>query len=184
MGLLVLGLALFVALHVLTSFRDARDTLIARYGEGRYKVGYSLLSALGFVFIAWGMMNADVAPVWEPPAWGDSAARWLMPIAFILLIAAYVPSNLKRVTAHPMLWGVLMWASLHLLANGDFASMLLFGTFALYSLYAMWSQTQRGAKPSVIAQPASRDALVVLIGLAAYGVLLYGHRWVSGVAIA
>lgn len=183
MGLLVLGLALFFSLHVLTSFRDARDTLIARYGERRYKAVYSALSGVGFVLIVVGMSQSDTIALWEPPSWGHSAARWVMPIAFILLAGAYVPSNIKRLTAHPMLWGFFLWAVLHLLANGDLASVLLFGAFAAYSLYAMWSQSQRGIKPSVIAQPAVRDVLVVIVGIAAYGVLLYGHRWVSGVAI-
>jgi uncharacterized membrane protein len=183
MGLLVLGLALFFTVHVLTSFRDARDTLIARYGERRYKAVYSLASGAGFVLIVLGMREANVLPVWQPPAWGYPTARWLMPLAFILLAGAYVPSNIKRFTAHPMLWGIFLWALLHLLTNGDLASLLLFGGFAVYSLYAMWSQTQRGVKPSVIAQPVSRDVLVLAIGLAAYGALFYGHRWVSGVAI-
>lgn len=183
MGLLVLGLAMFFSLHVLTSFRDARDTLIARHGERRYRAVYSLLSVLGFVFIILGMRDAVTAPLWEPAPWSGALARWLMPFSFILLAAAYMPTNIRRFTAHPMLWAVLLWALLHLLSNGDLASVLLFGTFALYSLYAMWSQTQRGARPSSTVQPLSRDALTVLIGFLAYGALFYGHRWVSGTAL-
>jgi uncharacterized membrane protein len=183
MGLLLLGLAIFFSVHVMSSFRDARDTLIARYGERPYKAGYALLSGLGFGLIVWGMTASDHVALWEPPAWGHSLALWGMPVAFILLVGAYVPGNLKRFTAHPMLWAVTLWAALHLLANGDMASALLFGAFGAYSLYAMWSQTQRGAKPSEIAQPLSRDATVVAIGLGLYGAALYAHRWLSGVPL-
>jgi uncharacterized membrane protein len=174
---------MFFSVHVLTSFRDARDTLIARYGEGRYKAVYTLLSLVAFAFIVLGMRNAENTVLWQPPAWSDDLARWLMPFVFILLAGAYVPGNIRRFTAHPMLWAVLLWAVLHLLSNGDLASGLVFAAFGLYSLYAMWSQTQRGARPSTAVQPLSRDVLTVLIGLLAYAVLLYGHRWVSGVAI-
>jgi uncharacterized membrane protein len=183
MGLLVLGLAVFFSVHILSSFADARDTLIARYGEGPYKGVYSLLSGIGFVLIVMGKVKADVVALWEPPAWGYPLAMWVMPLAFILLAGAYVPGNLKRMTAHPMLWGVTLWAALHLLANGDMASALLFGAFGTYSLYAMWSQTQRGQKPSGTVWPLSRDIAVVAIGLAVYGAALYLHRWLSGVPL-
>ncbi|HWQ37869.1 MAG TPA: NnrU family protein [Burkholderiales bacterium] len=183
MGLLVLGLAVFFSVHLMSSFRDARDTLIARYGEKPYKAGYALLSAIGLALIVWGKIQADPVPLWQPPAWSRSLALWLMPLAFILLVGAYVPSNLRRLTAHPMLWAVTLWAVLHLLANGDLGSVLLFGAFALYSLYAMWSQTQRGAKPGDTVRPVSRDIAVVALGLAVYGAALYGHRWLSGVTL-
>lgn len=183
MGLLVLGLAIFFAVHMVSSFRDVRDTLVARHGEGRYKAGYALLSGLGFVLIVWGKVNADFAPLWEPPAWGHSLALWVMPLAFILLVGAYVPSNLKRFTAHPMLWGITLWAALHLLANGDTASLLLFGAFGAYSLYAMWSQTQRGIRTSETVRPVSRDITVVAIGLGVYAAALYAHHWLSGVTL-
>jgi uncharacterized membrane protein len=183
MGLLVLGLAIFFSVHMVSSFRDVRDTLIARYGEGRYKAGYSLLAGLGFVLIVWGKINSDFAPLWDPPVWGHSLALWVMPLAFILLVGAYLPSNLKRLTAHPMLWSITLWAALHLLANGDTASLLLFGAFGAYSLYAMWSQTQRGIRPSETNRPVSRDIAVVALGLATYAAALYAHRWLSGVAL-
>ncbi len=184
MGLLVLGLAVFFSVHIVSSFTDARDTLIARYGDKPYKAGYSLLSGTGFALIVWGKTKADLLPLWEPPSWGHSLALSVMPLAFILLVGAYVPSNLKRLTAHPMLWGVTLWAVLHLLANGDMASLLLFGAFAAYSPYAMWSQTQRGIKVSQTVRPISRDIAVAAIGIALYVAALYGHRWLSGIALA
>jgi uncharacterized membrane protein len=183
MGLLALGLAVFVAVHLISSFRVTRAALIARYGEGAYKGVFSLLSAGGFVLIVWGMKVADFVPVWEPPAWGRDAALWIMPLAFILLAGAFIPSNLKRLTAHPMLWGITLWAALHLLANGDFASMLLFGTLLIYSLYAMWAQSQRGAVPADTVRALSRDVTVVIAGLIVYTLFLYAHAWLFGIAV-
>lgn len=183
MGLLALGLAVFFAVHMVASFRVTRAALIARYGEGTYKAVFSLLSLGGFGLIVWGMKVADFVIVWNPPAWGRDIALWFMPIAFILLAGAFIPANLKRLTAHPMLWGVTLWAALHLLANGDFASMLLFGTFLIYSLYAMWAQSHRGASPSASVRAFGRDVTMVIAGLVVYALFLYAHEWLFGVAV-
>mgnify|MGYP002621886252 CR=1 FL=1 len=183
MGLLVLGLAVFFSVHMLTSFRQARAVLIARYGEGTYKGVYSLAAGAGLAMVIWGMVVADTVPVWNPPAWGYRTALWAMPLAFVLLAASHGKNNLRRLTAHPMLWGVALWAGLHLLANGDLASLLLFGSFLVYSFYAMWAQNMRGAKPSGEVQPLARDVRTVLIGLIVAGVLAWGHRWFTGVAL-
>jgi len=52
-------------------------------------------------------------------------------------------SGLLKIMAHPVQWGILLFASAHLLANGDSASILFFGTFALLSFFGMLSMDQR-----------------------------------------
>lgn len=183
MGLLVLGLTVFFTVHLIPGFRLSRATLIARFGEGAYKGVFSLLSAAGFVMIVWGKAVSDFVHVWTPPEWGRDMAVWIMPLAFILLAGSFIPSNLGRLTAHPMLWGIALWAGLHLSASGDLASILLFGSFLLYSLYAMWAQTQRGARPSDKPRPVSRDVSVVVVGMLMHAVFLYAHPYLFGVAV-
>ena len=121
MSWLIAGLALFLGVHVFSSLRAARGRLISTLGEGPYKGIYSLLSLAGFGLIVAGMGKAPSLQLWSPPEWGRYAAIWLMPFALILLAAAFIPGNLKRFTAHPMLWAITLWALLHLLANGDLA---------------------------------------------------------------
>lgn len=110
-------------------------------------------------------------------------AIWFMPFALILLAAAFIPGNLKRCTAHPMLWAITLWALVHLLANGDLAGLLLFGSFGLYSLYAMRSQTLRGARPAQTSRPIAGDIGAVVVGLIAYALLLRFHASLFGVAV-
>jgi uncharacterized membrane protein len=43
-------------------------------------------------------------------------------------------TGILRVTRHPFLWGVAIWAFLHLIVTGDAASMVLFGTFLVLAL--------------------------------------------------
>ncbi len=67
----------------------------------------------------------------------------------MLLVAAFLPNSLKRFTRHPMLSGVTVWAAAHLLANGDLASLILFGSFGAFALFA-----------HVVCQPARRRAVI------------------------
>ena len=131
-----------------------------------------------------GMGRATFVPLWDPPAWAHRVAVLGMPVALILLVAAFMPTNLKRFTRHPMLWGVTIWAAVHLLANGDLASLILFGSFGVFSLFDMWSANRRGAELSSRVVPYWRELLVVVVGGIVYVAFLYGHAWLFGVPVA
>jgi uncharacterized membrane protein len=180
---LIAGLALFLGVHVFSSLRSARGRLVAKLGEGPYKGVYALLSLAGFGLIVAGMGQAPSIDLWDPPAWGRYAAIWFMPFALILLAAAFIPGNLKRSTAHPMLWAVTLWALVHLLANGDLAGLLLFGGFGLYGLYAMWSQNRRGVRPGQTRRAIAGDIGAIVAGLIGYALLLKFHESLFGVAV-
>jgi len=183
MSWLIAGLALFFGVHVFSSMRSARGRLIAILGEGPYKGSYALLSLAGFGLIVAGMAKAPFIELWDPPTWGRYAALWLMPVALVLIAAAYIPGNLKRFTAHPMLWGITLWALVHLLVNGDLAALLLFGTFGLYALYAMWVQNRRGIRPGNTRRAIAGDIGALVTGLIAYVLLLKYHGDLFGVDV-
>jgi uncharacterized membrane protein len=183
MAWLVAGLVLFFAVHAFSTLRGARARAMQALGGKPYKAVYSLASLAGFVLIVIGMGTAARTPLWAPPEWGHYAAVWFMPLAFICLAAAFIPGNFRRVTAHPMLWGVTLWALLHLLANGDLAGLLLFGSFGLYSVHAMSSQNARGVQAATGKWPIVNDVLTVAAGQAAYWLLHY-HSRLFGVAVA
>jgi uncharacterized membrane protein len=183
MSWLIAGLAMFFGVHVFSSRRSARGRLIAKLGEGPYKGFYALLSLAGFGLIVAGMAKAPLIELWDPPAWGRYAALWLMPLALVSIAAAYIPGNLKRFTAHPMLWGITLWALVHLLNNGDLAALLLFGAFGLYSLYAMWVQNRRGIRPAQTRRAIAGDIGAVIVGLIAYVLLLKYHGDLFGVDV-
>jgi uncharacterized membrane protein len=181
---LVAGLVLFFAVHVFSTLRGARLRLVQAMGEMPYKGLYSLISLAGFVLIVVGMGKAASTPLWAPPEWGRYAAVWFMPFAFISLAASFIPGNFRRITAHPMLWGVTLWSLLHLLANGDLAGLLLFGSFGLYSVHAMSSQNARGVQPANRKWPIVNDVATVAAGLVAYWLLLHYHGKAFGVAVS
>ena len=55
--------------------------------------------------------------------------------AFIFIVAAYVPGQIKEKLKHPFLVAIKTWALAHLIANGDLASIILFGSFLAYAVY-------------------------------------------------
>ena len=179
MTLLVLGVALFLGVHLVPS-TGLRGRLVERIGMGRYKGLFSVVALIGLVLIIIGKGRAPMVPLWDPPSWGFTAAVLGMPLALMLFIASSSPTNIKRVTRHPMLWGVTLWAGLHLLSNGDLASLILFGSFGAFALFDMWSANRRGASLSTEKKPLWGDVLVVVVGFAAYGLFLYFHESLFG----
>jgi len=178
---LIAGLVIFFGVHIFSSFRGAREKMIQRLGENLYKGGYALVAVAGFILIVIGVGKAEPVSLWEPVEWGRYATVWFMPFALISLAAAFIPSNFQRFTAHPMMWGVTLWALLHLLANGDLTGLLLFGSFGLYSVHAMSSQNARGARASQLKRPLFNDAAVVVAGLILYWLFLRFHAKLFGV---
>jgi uncharacterized membrane protein len=183
MTFLLSGLALFFGIHAIPMFPSFRASLQSRFGEMRFKGIYSLIALTGFALILLGMSRADFRTIFSPPAWSALVAGLAMPVAFCLLVAAYVPNNFRRIVRHPMLSGVLVWALAHLLANGDLASILLFGSFGLYAIVDIVSVNRRCAAETPARQPLFRDVLVLVTGFAAFWVVRYFHAALFGVPV-
>ena len=149
----------------------------------RFKGIYSLLALAGLALIIIGMSRAEFRPVFVPPGWSPLIANLAMPVSFCLLVAAQMPNNFRRVIRNPMLTGVLIWAAVHLLANGDLASMLLFGFFGIYSIIDIISVNRRGAAETPQRQPLAKDALVLVIGFSAFWVVRYFHAALFGIPV-
>jgi uncharacterized membrane protein len=191
MMVLIVGLILFLGIHLVPTSPELRDGLKARLGETTYRVLFSVLSVVGLVVIVLGFHKLQIHPgknpiLWDPPVWTRHIAVALMLPAMILFVASVIPSRIRTATRHPMLIAIKTWALAHLLANGDLAALLLFGSFLAFAVYDRISVKRRGdlgplgaAKPS----GAMNDVLVVVIGAALYAALLFGgHQWLIGVS--
>lgn len=140
MGLvtLITGLAVFLGVHTFITARGARAALIARIGEGPYKGLFSVIAIAGVVLIAYGFGQYrahGMVNVWYPPNWTRHLAFVLVWLAFVCVVAAYIPGHIKRALKHPMLVGVKLWAVAHLLVNGDIGSIVLFGSILAWAVY-------------------------------------------------
>jgi uncharacterized membrane protein len=191
MGLLVmiLGLVLFLGVHVLTTQRKVRARVIATAGDGGYKIGYSLVSAAGLALIVWGFAHYRATgwiDVWTPPTAFKHIAVALMLPAVILVVASYVRGRIYSTLKHPMLAGVKLWAAAHLIANGDLGSIILFGSFLAWAVFDRISLKHRsdaGAPPIPVGGPAN-DLIAIAVGIVAYLALGFAfHPVVIGVPV-
>lgn len=183
MIILAIGITIFFGIHLVPSFVAFRHRIITRIGEGPYQGLFSVISLSGFILIIYGKFKAGFQPIWEPPLWSIKVSALLMLLSLVLLASAYMKSNIKRYSPHPMLWAVALWSAAHLFTNGDLASLLLFGSFALFSLFDMVSANLRGATKQQIKYPYTKDIVAIVAGVVAYGIFLFLHPYLFGVSI-
>jgi uncharacterized membrane protein len=171
MLVLILGLVLFLGVHsVSIAAAGWRAEMITRLGDGTWKGIYSAVSLLGFLLILYGFGLARGGPVlYTPPSWLRHLALLFMLPVFPLLFAAYLPGRIKTAARHPMLAAVKFWALAHLLANGGWADVLLFGGFLAWAVADRISLKGRSQAPVLSAPPGPwNDAIAVGAGLVVY----------------
>ncbi len=152
---LTLAALAWFGLHAGIAGSALRGALMRRLGERAFLGLFSLLSLASLSWLVVAFRGAPCAPLWIVPAW----CRWLpvvvMPAACLLLVGAFSAPNpgavrgeallerefaaqgVLRITRHPFLWAVVLWSSSHILANGDLAGSLFFGTLGLTAALGM-----------------------------------------------
>jgi uncharacterized membrane protein len=185
MALLIIGIIVFLGFHLLPTVPGLRERLVGRLGEGGYRGLFSLLSVAGLALLIYGFAEAPLIQIWSPPAWTRWVAIVLMLPAFIFLVAAYVPGQIKAKLKHPFLVAVKTWALAHLIANGDLASLILFGSFLAYAVYDRIAIKARQPHGVEIQGPVTprNDVIAVVLGTALYVVfLVWLHPLLIGTA--
>jgi uncharacterized membrane protein len=178
--LLVLGLVLFIGIHLLPMAPGLRAQVATRLGEGPYRGLFALVSAAGLVLIVVGWPGTpERVEIFAPIPAARVAAPLAVSIAFVLFAAANMRTHIRVWLRHPMLIGLLIWSGVHLLANGDFAGTVLFGSFAAYSVVAIASAEARGAVKPVL--PAwKHDAFALVAGLLVSYLVMRFHAQIFG----
>lgn len=187
MDFLITGLSLFIGIHLLPCFPALSDTLQEKLGPNTYKALFSIASLIGIGLMVYGLTQASVQTLYEPPSWGRHLAMLFMLPALYLFFSTSRgpwPSSAKVVTAHPMSWGVTLWAGAHLLANGDIAHVLLFASLLIYSLISIASGQLRGQKPVLSQRPPLRHELLFIGAvISVYALLMFSHRYFTGMPL-
>lgn len=212
----------FLATHLLPSSLTLRPHLVQLLGENGYLAAYSLLALATFGWLAFAYWQAPhTLMVWNPGLL-HFVPLLLMPFAFWFIICGVTgpnPTSVKqeqklteaesasgmlRVTRHPLQWGIALFAFGHLLANGDLASLIFFGSFVLLATLGMLHIDQR--KTATLGEPwqrfigatstlpfgailTGRNRFVfsevggwrLLLAGVIYLLLLFAHRWLFGV---
>lgn len=167
MPLLLTTLAAFILLHVGLSATGARAVLVRGLGEGPYRGLFSLISAallVGLV-ISYPLArdSAENLVLWAVPARLKHTALLIVLLGVTLAVAGILSPGptlagfegmlhkpepargAQRLTRHPFLWGVALWALGHLLGNGELVPLLLFGGLGVMVLFGTRSIDRKGA---------------------------------------
>jgi uncharacterized membrane protein len=145
---LLLAVLCFVGSHFLVSSTRLRAMLVGALGERLYLGFYSLAAIWLLIWAGFAYGRAPEVELWGHLPGLDALPLVVMPLALLLLVAGYTGRNptavmqapvgpgwkakgVLAITRHPLLWAIGLWAISHLAANGDLASLILFGGIAI-----------------------------------------------------
>jgi uncharacterized membrane protein len=183
MLVLVAGLVLFLGVHLLPALQGRRAVFVRRWGEQRYKGIFTLISFAGLALIIVGYASATPgAQLFAPSQAAIAIAPYAITLSLVLFAAANMRTYIRQLVRHPMLLGLAIWATVHLLANGDTRGTLLFASFLAYAAIDFVSVVQRHAVKDFI--PTMRhDAIAATAGVVAALAFMTLHRPLFGVAV-
>jgi len=160
-----LGLAalFFIVIHLGWSGTTLRDRAVAAIGLCGYMVAFSVASLAAIIWLVSAYKAAAYVPTWGQLEWWKPFAIALMLPAFLLVVIGLTtpnptavaqealvdrpPSGIVRVTRHPFLIGVAIWAAVHLIGNGDLASLLFFAAMTVVAAAGTVSIDARRSAP-------------------------------------
>lgn len=223
---LIAAASFFLAIHLLVSGTSVRGALVAKLGLGPYMGLFSLSSVAGLAWLGLAFAQARQTPS-DAIYWAITPATRQVQIAVQLLamllivpgLATPNPTSVRqegaldkpdavrgmlRITRHPFLWGVAIWAAGHLLVNGDAASLILFGSMLVLALFGAATidakrRAALGAKWAAFAAQTSATPFLaifqgrqslrlgeigwwrILLGVGVWALLAWAHPWLFGV---
>ncbi len=188
MLVLLLGLVIFLGTHAFTMARTSRSNAIASLGPRGFRIAYAALSLIGFAMIVYGFVQYRATGwinIWYPPVWTKHLALLLNLPIFVLLAATNSGGRIHAAVKHPMLLAIKIWATAHLISNGDLGSILLFGGFLAWAVMARISLKRRAGVRMIAASGfTSRDWIAIGAGLVLWFVFArWLHPLLIGVAV-
>lgn len=211
---LLAAAAIFLLTHFVTS-TPLRPVLVRALGEWPYRGLYSLVALAALIWMGWAYAHAPSEPLWSGPRLLPVV---VLPFVFILVVCGYwrnptmvgADKLLKsddpargviRITRHPIMWAVMLWAGVHVAARGDVKSLIFFGSLLLLAAVGTLAMDSRKrsnpdfmrfaavtSNVPFVAIAQGRNRIVwreigwkrPLIGLIAFAVFFAAHPWLFG----
>lgn len=152
LAMLAVAAIAFVGTHFLFSSRQVRPKLVGALGEDLYALIFLVWAAILFAWMVIAYIDAPYVEFWPAVTGTRHLAMSVMALAAIFLVAGtsgYNPTaigldrlpkpsdparGIYQVTRHPVMWALGLWGVVHMLANGDAASLILFGSLTFLAL--------------------------------------------------
>lgn len=184
---LLLAAVFWIATHNGFAGTDIRTRLVAKIGENGFRIAYAIISVIAIMMLARAWEAAVAMPLWTAPAWLRLILALIMLPAFLFFVAGFLRNptavggealagrqirGIQRITRHPMLWSFALWALVHVIGNGDLASLIFFGTFAVSAFLGMPSIDRKLAarSPEVAAKLRNETSILP------FGAILAGRN--------
>jgi len=130
-------------------------------GEWPYRGVYSAVALITFGWMIWAYVHTAREPLWPGL---HLLPVIVVPIAFIFHRLRLLPQSdhggvrnallkseqpargMIRITRHPIMWGLMLWAAAHVLARGELKALVFFGSFLFSRRSARWRWTAGSAR--------------------------------------
>ncbi len=185
MALLILGIALWIGIHLLPSVGiRLKHRLVEQLGLLTYRAAFAgcIILALGLIVQGW--QSARPVSIYIPPYSLRPLAITLAVLAFVMLGTTFRASRIYRFIRFPQLWAVIVWAAAHLLANGDSRSLVLFPGMALWAVIMITVISRRDTDWQPPAAPSwTIEILGVVVMLAVALAVIVIHPQFTGMPV-
>lgn len=184
---LLLAAVFWIASHNGFAGTDIRTRLVGKIGGIGFRIAYAVTSVIAIMMLVQAWEAAVAMPLWTAPAWLRLILALIMLPAFLFFAAGFLRNptavggealagqqarGIQRITRHPMLWSFALWALVHVIGNGDLASLIFFGTFAISAFLGMPSIDRKLAARSPEAAARLRSETSIL----PFGAIIAGRN--------
>ena len=184
---LLLATIFWIATHNGFAGTDIRTRLVGKIGEVGFRIAYAVTSVIAIMMLVQAWEAAVAIPLWSAPAWLRLILAAAMLPAFLFFAAGLLRNptavggealagqqarGIQRITRHPMLWSFALWALVHVIGNGDLASLIFFGTFAISAFLGMPSIDRKLAARA----PEAAARLRAETSIIPFGAILAGRN--------
>lgn len=212
----IVAFAAFFLTHSVPIRPPIKPWLVAQLGPAGFGFAYSALSLGVLAWLIGAARRAPQVPLWSWASWQGYLALAVMLVVCLILALSIARPNpfsfggahndrfdparpgIIRLTRHPLLLSLALWAGVHMLANGGLAHVLLFGAFAGFAAAGMrvidrrkqrempgvWHRLEAGRKHGAWLprrEDRAQVALHLALGAGLYTALLLAHPWLFGV---
>jgi len=178
-----LGVAVFLfsGVHLIPALPGVKGQLKDRFGMA-YGPLFGLAATITLLAIITAWSFAELEPVYEP---GENSRLINMAFSFVafgFLGVFFFRGKLRQIIRFPFAIAVIFWAIGHLIANGDLASLILFGGLLVFAVTYIVLGLANQVYPTRDVRE-SHDVLSLVTGLAFYIVMVQLHEVIIGVPV-
>jgi len=181
MVFLFIAVLLFALVHLIPAVPTIKARLSDKLGA-LYGPVFGVVATLTLIVIIVAWSFAGFEPVYEPVKYSRHINVGLSLIAFLFLGIFFFRGKLRLFFRFPFAIAVIFWASGHLVANGDQASIIMFGGLLVYALVFIVLGLINKVFPSLVVRDG-HDVLSLMIGFSAYIVMVQLHEIIIGLPV-